>query len=167
MGQGPHSSKLVVICVVLLLFVLFYVLFVCKGVLYYCHRVSTQLQLTNISYHTIYHIKCAKHSPWCNVSTVPEERTTESFFTQRVPRGICHTYGNNPYLNLHLCKQTYTHIWSWRMIGIMCEKCGIISVLYMLHTISCLYSVRIGPSLSPSQTKTYAGQVMLFKVLLS
>jgi hypothetical protein len=51
-GHGPQSSQLVVICVVLLLFVLFYVLFVCKCVLYYCHRVATQLQLTNISYHT-------------------------------------------------------------------------------------------------------------------
>jgi len=50
MGHGPHSSKLVVICVVLLLFVLFYVLFMCKCVLYYCHRVLTQLQLTNILY---------------------------------------------------------------------------------------------------------------------
>ena len=50
-GHGPHSSKLVVICVVLLLFVLFCVFFVYKCVLYYCHRVLTQLQLTNISYH--------------------------------------------------------------------------------------------------------------------
>jgi len=33
MGHGPHSSTLVVISVVLLLFVLFYVLFVCKCVL--------------------------------------------------------------------------------------------------------------------------------------
>jgi len=58
MGHGPHSSKLVVICVFFLLFVLFYVLFVflllyvlfvCKCVLYYCHRVLNQLQVTNIS----------------------------------------------------------------------------------------------------------------------
>ena len=52
-GHGPHSSKLLVICVVLLLFVLFHVLFVCKCVLYHCHWVLTQLQLTNISYHIL------------------------------------------------------------------------------------------------------------------
>jgi hypothetical protein len=33
MEHGPHSSTLVVICIVRLLFVLFYVLFVCKCVL--------------------------------------------------------------------------------------------------------------------------------------
>ena len=48
-GHGQHPSNLIVICIVLLLFVLFYVLFVCKCVLYYCHRLKTQLQLTNIS----------------------------------------------------------------------------------------------------------------------
>jgi hypothetical protein len=47
-----HASKLVVICVVLLLIVLFYVLCVCKCVLYYCHRVTSQLKLTNISDNT-------------------------------------------------------------------------------------------------------------------
>jgi hypothetical protein len=45
--HGPHSSRLV-ICVLLLQFVSFSVLFVCKCVLYYCHGVSTQLQSTNI-----------------------------------------------------------------------------------------------------------------------
>ena len=49
---GPHSSELVVICIVLLLFVLFCVLFVCKCVLYFSHQMTSQLQLTNISYHT-------------------------------------------------------------------------------------------------------------------
>jgi hypothetical protein len=38
------------------LIVLFCVLFVCKCVLYYCHRVSTKLQLTNISIY-LYSIK--------------------------------------------------------------------------------------------------------------
>jgi hypothetical protein len=39
--HGLHSSKIFV----------FFCVFVCKYVLYYCHRVATQLQLTNISYH--------------------------------------------------------------------------------------------------------------------
>jgi magnesium-transporting ATPase (P-type) len=42
-GHGPHSFK--TFCVVLYIFFVFFsVMFVCKCVLYYCHRVATQLQ---------------------------------------------------------------------------------------------------------------------------
>jgi hypothetical protein len=51
--HGLHSSKISVLFNVLFDFVSFCVLFVCKCVLYYCHRVATQLQLTNISDHII------------------------------------------------------------------------------------------------------------------
>jgi hypothetical protein len=43
---------------VICLIVSFCVLFMCKCVLYYCHRVSIQLQLTDI-YPIIYHIVSA------------------------------------------------------------------------------------------------------------
>ena len=54
-GHGPHSSKIVVLFYVLFFFVSFYILFLCKCVLYFCHCVTTQLQLTNI-YHISYKI---------------------------------------------------------------------------------------------------------------
>jgi hypothetical protein len=52
-GHGPHSSTLVCICVVRLLFVLS---MYCLCVNVYCHRLTTQLQLLNIIYYIIYHI---------------------------------------------------------------------------------------------------------------
>jgi hypothetical protein len=50
----------VVLCIVC--FVLFCLLFVCKCVLYYCYQVSTQLQLTNISYHIESRNICTIHA---------------------------------------------------------------------------------------------------------
>jgi hypothetical protein len=43
-------------CVALCIFMLFYVLFVCICVLYYCYWVATQLQL-NISYHILWSLR--------------------------------------------------------------------------------------------------------------
>ena len=49
-GTARTLPKLIVLFYVLFVsIVLFYVLFVCICVLYYCHRVSTKFQLTNIS----------------------------------------------------------------------------------------------------------------------
>jgi hypothetical protein len=59
MGHGPHPSYI---------FVLFYVLFVCKCVLFYWQRVATQLQLIK---YIIYHwSKCLvwNHHPHFNVA---------------------------------------------------------------------------------------------------
>jgi len=47
---------------------LFYVLLVCKCVLYYCHRVTTQLQLTNVCYNISYNIATLVFSFFHSVS---------------------------------------------------------------------------------------------------
>jgi len=54
--------------------VLFYVLFVCICVLYYCHRVATQLQLTNISYHILFMFQHHLLVCFLRFSQTPSER---------------------------------------------------------------------------------------------
>jgi len=48
------NRDVLVNCVLFVSSVLFYVLFVCKCVLYTCHWKSSPFQLTNISYHQIF-----------------------------------------------------------------------------------------------------------------
>ena len=64
-GHGPHCSEIFVLfCVLFVLCCSVYCacvcvcvcVCVCKCVLYYCHRVASQLQLTNIPCHILYHI---------------------------------------------------------------------------------------------------------------
>ena len=50
--------------------VLFYVLLLCKCLLYYCQRVSTQLKLTNISYYILcLHVSAARTCAYLCVCT--------------------------------------------------------------------------------------------------
>jgi hypothetical protein len=55
-NRFQESASYIACFLFIVCFVSFCVLFVCKRVLYYCHWVAIQLQLTNISYHIIYYV---------------------------------------------------------------------------------------------------------------
>jgi len=69
--------------------VLFCVLLVCKCVPYYCHRVSTQLQLTNISISTKQDIRIStriyEHNIWRKNSPIPYEYNINCCLTHSLP----------------------------------------------------------------------------------
>ena len=73
-GHGLHSSKI---------FVLFYVLFVCICVLYYCHRVATQLELNILYYIKLNHFECNHITKgvlgWVHTCNVTAYRNTVSW----------------------------------------------------------------------------------------
>ena len=92
----------VVLCIVC--FVSFRVLFVCKCVLYYCHRVATQLQLTNISY-----IKSVTHDlPHCS-RFQPRTYQTRCHLSHQI--GLCiqlgHQEGCSRFMRRHSVKVAF------------------------------------------------------------
>jgi len=95
MGHGPHSSYFLCcsmyFCVVLCIacFVSFSVLFVCICVLYYCHRMATQMQL-NISY---------------RMSTYAHTSTVTCFGIYSAP----HTHTHTHLTRNCICSHIYQH----------------------------------------------------------
>jgi hypothetical protein len=81
--------------------VLFCVLFVCICVLYYCHRVSTQLQLTNILYIISYHI-IPYRNPLLHPATFRLATRVKS-----LPAAIIHVSTQYANLNTHVFKLLY------------------------------------------------------------
>jgi hypothetical protein len=69
-------------CVFCFIVFLFSVLFVCKRVLYYCHRVSTQLQLTNTVYHNKLHLSSDKTVAEATCARIPYSRALSIAYPQ-------------------------------------------------------------------------------------
>ena len=87
--------------------VLFCVLFVCKCVLYYCHQVSTQLQLTNISYHIIsYRIVSYRTVPYRT-----EPYRIISYISYIIYIISCHHLCTLRTYYLNACPLFFTHHW--------------------------------------------------------
>jgi hypothetical protein len=94
-GHGPHYSTLVVICVVRLLFVLSYVLFVCKCVL---PPRDNPTAVTHTHKHTHTHI----HTHTYTHTHIQTHTHTHTYI---------HTYAHTyTHIHTHAYTHTYTHI---------------------------------------------------------
>jgi len=77
----------------------FCVLFVCKCVLYYCHRVTTQLQLINISYHIITHLVQPQ-----NISHEQQVKMLDCMTTYHFMMNYVEGHNDQPHIKFKLAK---------------------------------------------------------------
>jgi len=108
-GHGPHSSTLVVICVVRLLFVLFYVLFVCKCVLppgdnpIAVNKYISMTRLSALDSPASLHLEQSNRASFkmCNIScTTVQHITTQDYITTKT-------------LGIYLCCERESILQSW------------------------------------------------------
>ena len=102
------------------LIVLFYVLFVCKCVLYYCHRATTQLQLSNISYHIRYKEELYKVTSlqiiWWKLNLARQ------FLVHRWPWPTIHKARKYTKWGSHLNKFLFAHVVSLIIAVVLCTS---------------------------------------------
>ena len=79
------------LCCSMYCFVSLCALFVCKCVLYYCHRVATQLQLTNISYRII-----KSEDGWALQSACTQRQTHALYDTVRNRAQVLQSFSSQP-----------------------------------------------------------------------